>query len=282
MDSPRKGTDMATGEVSTGTDYIRGGTHDTREARIAETFVDLADTLVADFDVIDFLHTLAHRSVELLDVDAVGIMLGDPRGGLHPIASSSEEARLIELYEQQNNEGPCLDCFRTGAAVSREDLAAMRTTWPAFTARMEDVGFQSAQAIPLRLRSEVIGALNIFRSTPGLLGPADTRLAQAFADVATVSLIQERSISARDLLAEQLQAALNSRIVLEQAKGMLAERAGLAMGEAFEIMRDRARGNGERLSEVAGRIISGDLADLLRPGTGNPAKRRPAAADRRD
>jgi len=237
----------------------------TREERIAETFVELADTLVADFDVIDFLHILADRSVELLDADAAGIMLADQRGGLHPVASSTEEARLVELFEQQSNEGPCLDCFRTGQAVGREDLPALRASWPSFTARLEDLGFSAAQAIPLRLRTQVIGALNIFRIEPGLLTAPDFRLGQAFADVATVGLLQERAMSASGALAEQLQTALNSRIVLEQAKGMLAERAGLQMGEAFKLMRDHARGRGELLSDVAARVINGTMATDLEP-----------------
>lgn len=234
----------------------------TREERIAETFVELADTLVDDFDAIDFLHKLAERSVELLDADAVGIMLADQRGGLHPVASSSEEARLIELFETQNDEGPCLDCYRTGQPVGLAGLEEMRVVWPTFTSRLQELGFGSAQAIPLRLRSETIGALNIFRSGPGRLSPERERLGQALADVATIGLLQERVIAARDVLAEQLQSALNSRIVLEQAKGILAERSGLGVNEAFDIMRRHARSNGLKLTAVAADIIDGSPTDL--------------------
>ncbi len=246
-------------------DTQKGDNVPTREDRIAETFVELADTLVADFDVIDFLHILADRSVELLDADAAGIMLGDQRGGLHPVASSVEEARLIELFEHQNNEGPCLDCFRTGEPVALADLASMRASWPAFTTRLEQLGFHAAQAIPMRLRNDVIGALNLFRTSPGVLSESDARLAQALADVATVGLLQERAVTARDTLAEQLQTALNSRIVLEQAKGMIAERTGLQMSEAFQLLRDYARKHGEKLSDVAGRVIDGSFADATHP-----------------
>ncbi|MDQ3732632.1 MAG: GAF and ANTAR domain-containing protein [Actinomycetota bacterium] len=231
----------------------------TREDRIAETFLELADTLVDDFDVIEFLHVLADRSVELLDADAAGIMLGDQRGGLHPVASSTEEARLIELFEHQNNEGPCLDCFRSGEPVALADLETMRASWPAFTVRLEQLGFHAAQAIPMRLRTQVIGALNIFRTSPGVLSESDSRLAQALADVATVGLLQERAVSARDILAEQLQTALNSRIVIEQAKGMIAERAGLQMTEAFQLLRGHARKHGTKLSDVAARVIDGSF-----------------------
>ena len=247
-----------------------------RERLLATTFVDLADTLVAEFDVIDFLHTLAARSVELLDADAAGIMLADRDGGLHVMASSAEEARLLELYELQNNEGPCLDCFRSGRPVARDDLPAMRSSWPAFTEQLQGLGFRSAQALPMRLRDETIGALNLFRLEPGLLGEADLGIGQAMADVATVGLIQERAIAASELLATQLQTALTSRVQLEQAKGMLAQRTGLPLGQAFQLMRDYARSRGRRLGDVAEQIIEGALDDeVLRTGrrtTPNPRR----------
>jgi hypothetical protein len=235
----------------------------TRERLVATTFVELADTLVDDFDVIDFLHTLASRTVELLDASAAGIMLADQRGGLQVMASSTEEARLLELYELQNDEGPCLDCFRSGRPVAHDNLPAMRTAWPAFTERLQELGFKSAQALPMRLRSETIGALNIFRHGSGPLTDADLRLGQAMADVATVGLIQERAIAARELLAEQLQTALNSRVVLEQAKGVLAERAGLPVDQAFQMMRAYARNRGLRLGDVAAQIIDGSIGEVL-------------------
>ena len=235
----------------------------TRERLVATTFVELADTLVDDFDVIDFLHTLASRTVELLDASAAGIMLADQRGGLQVMASSTEEARLLELYELQNDEGPCLDCFRSGLPVAHDNLPAMRSSWPAFTERLQELGFKSAQALPMRLRSETIGALNVFRHSSGPLTDADLRLGQAMADVATVGLIQERAIAARELLAEQLQTALNSRVVLEQAKGVLAERAGLPVDQAFQMMRAYARNRGLRLGDVAAQIIDGSIGEVL-------------------
>jgi transcriptional regulator with GAF, ATPase, and Fis domain len=236
-----------------------------REQLIATTFVELADTLVADFDVIDFLHTLATRSVELLGASAAGIMLADPRGELQVVASSAEEARLLELYELQNNEGPCLDCYRTGEPVARADLPAMHAAWPAFTPRLQQLGFRSAQALPMRLRSETIGALNLFRSEPGRLSEADLSIGQAMADVATVGLLQERTIAARELLATQLQTALTSRVLLEQAKGMVAQRAGVSMDQAFQLMRAYARSHNRRLSDVAAQVIEGSIDnDVLR------------------
>lgn len=236
----------------------------TREQVLAETFVELADTLVDEFDVIDFLHTLAGRAVQLLDVSAAGIMLSDQRGGLTVMASSTEEARLLELFELQSNQGPCLDCVRSGSPVAYDDLAAMRAAWPVFTPRLQALGFSSAQAVPLRLREETIGALNMFRVTPGLLTAADLAVGQALADVATVGLLQERAIAARAQLAQQLQGALNSRVLLEQAKGVLAERTGLQVDQAFRLMRAYARTRSRRLSDIAAEILEGTLdASLL-------------------
>jgi hypothetical protein len=246
-----------------------------REQRIATTFVELADTLVADFDVIDFLHTLATRSVELLGATAAGIMLADPHGELKVMASSTEEARLLELYELQNNEGPCLDCYRTGLPVTRDGVAAMQLAWPAFTPRLQQLGFHSAQALPMRLRSETIGALNLFGAEPGPLSEADLGIGQAMAHVATVGLLQERAITARKLLATQLQTALTSRVVLEQAKGILAQRTGLSLDHAFQLMRGYARSNNRRLSDIATAIIDGSIDNaLLRTGR-NPRPSTP-------
>ncbi|SEO77579.1 GAF and ANTAR domain-containing protein [Trujillonella endophytica] len=232
-----------------------------REELIADALVQLADTLVDDFDVIDFLHLLTERAVGLLDADAAGIMLADQRGGLEVLAASSHEVHLIELFELQNQEGPCLEAFRTGAAVTRTDLAEMRAAWPSFTERLEQAGFASAQAVPMRLRDEVIGALNVFRVTPGPLDGSDMKLARALADVATVGLLQERAIHARERLAEQLQGALNSRVLIEQAKGVLAERTGLEVDRAFAVMRTHARRSGIPLHAVAERVVRGG-ADL--------------------
>jgi transcriptional regulator with GAF, ATPase, and Fis domain len=248
-----------------------------REQLLVSTFVGLADTLVTGFDVIDFLHTLAGRSVQLLDVDAVGIMLADEHGGLHVMASSAEEARLLELYELQNDEGPCLDCFRSGRPVARGDLPAMRLVWPSFADELQGLGFHSVQALPMRLRDETIGALNLFRIKPGTLSAADLKIGQAMADVATVGLIQERAIAAGEQLATQLQTALSSRVQLEQAKGVLAQRTGLKMDEAFQVMRAYARSHNRRLSDVAAEIIDGSLDDdeVQRPRTRPSTSHRP-------
>jgi transcriptional regulator with GAF, ATPase, and Fis domain len=224
---------------------------------LSKTFVELTDTMVADFDVIDFLHVLTDRSVLLLDVSAAGLLLADPRGELRVVAASSEAARLLELFQLQNDQGPCLDCFRTGHLVTAPDPTAAAQRWPRFAAAAQQAGFAAVQALPMRLREQVIGALNLFRATPGTFPPTDIQIGQALADVATISLLHERSMRHSDALNEQLQTALNSRVVIEQAKGKLAERYGLDMDQAFRLLRDQARSHNLRLADTAQALIDG-------------------------
>ena len=228
-----------------------------REQLLAETFVELADTLVADFDVVDFLHGLADRCVRLLEVDAAGLMLTDQRGSLRVVASSSEQARLVELFQLQHEEGPCLECYRIGQPVSEPDLAAAKDRWPSFAPAAVGSGFAAVQALPMRLRDEVVGAMNLFMHTPGRLTETELRVGQALADVATIGLLQERNLRHQEVLAEQLQGALNSRVMIEQAKGLLAERLGVNMGQAFELLRGQARRQNRRLAALAGAVADG-------------------------
>jgi hypothetical protein len=235
-----------------------------REARLVHTFVELADTLVGDFDVVDFLHLLAIRCVELLDVAEAGLLLADPGGKLHVMTSSSERTRLLELFQLQNEEGPCLECYHSGAEVVSEDLGADQDRWPVFAPEARAAGFASVHALPLRLRDEVVGALNLFRVLIGNLNEADAGVAQALADVATIGILQERAVREGHVTVDQLQTALNSRIVIEQAKGMLAEKAGIDMPQAFARLRSYARDHSQRLSDVAQTVIDGTLhADRL-------------------
>jgi transcriptional regulator with GAF, ATPase, and Fis domain len=242
---------------------------------LSDTFVDLADTMVADFDVIDFLHMLTDRSVRLLSVSAAGVLLADPRGQLRVAAASSEAAGLIDLFQIQNDEGPCLDCFHTGQPAAAADLAGLDQRWPRFAAAATQAGFGAVHALPMRLRNQVIGALNLFSADTGPLSEADLRIGQALADVATIGLLQERNVRRAETLAEQLQSALNSRVVIEQAKGRLAERLGLDMGQAFALLRDHARNTNQRLTDVARQAIDSPTADILPPSSpGQPGYRR--------
>jgi GAF domain-containing protein len=229
---------------------------------LSDTFVDLADTMVADFDVIDFLHMLTDRSVRLLPASAAGVLLADPRGELRVAAASSEAAGLVELFQIQNDQGPCLDCFRTGRPVTAADLTGPGQQWPRFAAAAAAAGFRAVQALPMRLRDQVIGALNLFAATPGPFGPAELRLGQALADVATIGLLQERNVRRSETVSEQLQAALNSRVVIEQAKGKIAERHGLDMDQAFALLRDHARNTNQRLTDLARNFITSPGPDF--------------------
>jgi len=206
-----------------------------REQLVSRAFVALADTLVDEYDIIDLLDRLVGYSVELLDADAAGIVLGDARHKLRVVAASSEDAQLMELLQLKSDEGPCLDCFSSSTPVSVVDLAEATDRWPAFTNAVAARGaFRSVHALPLRLRGEAIGALNLFHRQPGPLPLADLALAQALADVATIGILAERAVRRSEVLNEQLQSALNSRVVIEQAKGVLAQQSNLSMDAAFD------------------------------------------------
>lgn len=236
-----------------------------REQRLAQTFVALSDTLVDDFDVLDFLTLLAERAAELLDVTAAGVILSDQRGGWHPTAASSENAQLLELFAIQTHEGPCQDCIRTSAPVASSDLAAEDTRWPTFTEAAMARGFRAATAVPMRLRREVIGVLTLLNTEATAVDEASTQLGQALSDVATIGLLHQRSVHRSELLSEQLQATLHHRVVLEQSKGVLAEHGQLTMQQAFELLRGYARANGLNFSDLARSIADGTInpADLL-------------------
>jgi GAF domain-containing protein len=232
----------------------------TREAGLARTLGELADTHVDDFDVVDLLTRLTDRCVEVLDVEAAGIMLAAPDGHLRVMASSSEAMRVLELFEVQAQEGPCLDSHRTGKPIVNQDLAGVDGRWPRFAAEALAAGFQSVHALPMRLRGSVIGALNLFRVGPGEMGVADIEVAQAFADVATIAILQHRAAHEAQVINEQLTHALNSRVVIEQAKGMVAERLDLDMEASFAVLRGHARNHNLRLVDVADAVIGGTLA----------------------
>lgn len=243
-----------------------------RETRLARTLVELADTLVADFDVVDLLTLLTDRCVEVLDVTAAGIMLVAPEGDLRVMASSSSAMRVLELFEIQAEEGPCLDSFATGLPVVNQDLSTLNGRWPLFTHEALEAGFRAVHALPMRLRGSVIGGLNLFHTEPGDLAQADVDAAQALADVATITILQHRAALEAQVLNAQLSHALNSRIVIEQAKGMLSERLGLNMERAFATLRNHARNHNLRLSDVAQSTINGTLPanmlDVLPPAKG--------------
>jgi hypothetical protein len=250
-----------------------------REAMLAKTMVELADTLVADFDVVDLLTLLTDRCVEVFDVGAAGLVLAAPHEGLQVVAASSEATRVLGLFELQTDEGPCLDCYRSGQPVVNYDLTTASGRWPQFAAEAIAAGFRSVHALPLRLRGFVIGALNLLHIEPGNLRRADVDAAQALADVATIAIIQHRSAVDAQVVTAQLNHALNSRVVIEQAKGIISEREGLDMDQAFARLRRYARTHNRLLADVAREVIGGSLsaAAFDRPQPTAPtARRKPA------
>jgi len=224
--------------------------------RVAEVFVEVADTLVDDYDLVEFLRTVTVRAAELVDVPAVGLLLADAHGHLRFMAASDEQTRLLELFQLQSQEGPCLDAFRTGVAVVNADLRQATARWPVFAVHAARLGFRSVHALPLRLRSRVIGALNLFGTDVGTLAPDDVAVVQALADIATIGLLQEQAIHRAEILTEQLQGALNSRVVIEQAKGALARTHGVDVDAAFTLLRTYARNHNHKLVDLAHRVLT--------------------------
>jgi GAF domain-containing protein len=234
-----------------------------RESLLARVFVRLADTLVDEFDIVEFLHGLSADSVAVLDAEAAGVMLADPNGRLRVLASSEERMRILELFEIQGAQGPCLDAFGSGHTV-QASAAEGRTRWPQFAAQASEAGFRVMCAVPLQVRSTVIGALNLFRGTDELFSGPELEIAQAMAEIAAIGLIQERVLRERSLVAAQLEAALRSRIVIEQAKGMLAEYLAVTVDEAFELLRGYARAHNLKLTAVAADVVTRKISsDLL-------------------
>lgn len=245
----------------------------TREQQLTDIFVEVADSLIDDFDLIDFLQQLSVHCMKLLDVAAVGILLADQHEHLQVLAASDEHTRILELFTLQYDQGPCVDSYRSGTAITNVDLHDPRATapWPAFAHAARATGFVSTNAIPMRLRGQVIGVLGLFQTTPGPLSPEHIRLAQALADMATISILQQRTLAASELERGQLQHALNSRIVLEQVKGILAERWQLSLDEAFAAFRTYARSNNHQLAALGLRISDGDFdTDLIPHPTAPP------------
>jgi GAF domain-containing protein len=229
------------------------------QMRLATTFVELADSLVDNFDVIDLMVLLTERCVELLEANAAGLLLADPQGTLHLMAATSEALETVELFQIQSDEGPCRDCFHLGETVSTLNLADDAARWPSFAPVAAGAGFRAAHAFPLRLRGQVLGALNLFRMEAIPLSQTDIATAQALADVATIAVLQGRAAEDAQIVADQLQEALETRISIEQAKGIVAEGLGCTTDEAFRRLRRHARDLSERLGETAQQVIDGTV-----------------------
>lgn len=237
-----------------------------KQAVLIRTLVELADSLVADFDIVDLLTLLSDRCVEALDVTAAGVMIATPAGQLQVIASSSDAMRDLELFQLQSDQGPCVDAYRSGQPVINQDLHANTGRWPRFTPHAIAAGFRSTHSLPMHLRDQTIGALNMFRADNGTLGPDDVTAAQALADIATIAIIQHQATTSAQVLNDRLSHALDSRIVIEQAKGKISEAAHLDMDQAFQRLRHHARNHNLRLTDLARDIATG----TAKPGSLDP------------
>ena len=237
-----------------------------REHAVSRAFVEMADTLVREFDVAELMQRLVDYCTELLAIDAAGLLLRDQRGGLQLMATTSEATRMLELFQVQVDEGPCLQTIQTGVPVFVADMEQVGDRWPRFAPAALRTNFRAVHALPLRLRDDVLGALNLFGRAAGTLPEADVELAQALADVACIGILQARAIAHSEMLVEQLEGALTSRLTIEQAKGMIADRGGLSMDQAFALLRARARNTNAHLSAVAAAVVEGrvKIEDLQR------------------
>ena len=227
-----------------------------REDDIVASFVAMSGNLARGHDVTELLMQLAADCARLLDVSAVGLLLADSRGALHVVAASSERVADLEAFQAQRAQGPCHTCYLDGQPVNVPDLAAAAAKWPEFAVVAAKAGVASVHAVPMRLRNDVVGALNLFGSKPGALNEADLRLAQALADVATIALIQDRAAADKNIVNEQLQDALDSRVLLEQAKGVLSYSGDLDMPAAYAALRQYARDHNIKLTELSRALVN--------------------------
>ena len=241
-----------------------------RETRVLNAVVTLVDSLLDDFDVVDLLTELTERCADLLDVEAAGLLLADPLHRLRLLAATSEQARELELFQLQADEGPCVDCYATGQPVSVTDIQGVMERWPRFVPAAVGAGFASVHAVPMRAAGIVLGALNLFGTRPGALTEADLLVGQTLAHIACVAILQEHSPTPATVI-PQLRSALTNRVIVEQAKGLLRELLDLSVEEAFNLLRAYARATGEHLTDVARRLVTdrysrpmlvGELAEL--------------------
>jgi GAF domain-containing protein len=241
-----------------------------RELQLAETFVALTDTLVSDYDVLDVMVMLTGRAVALLDVTDAAVLLAEVPGGqrgLTVAAATAERARLLGEYAVSIDEGPCVDCVRWGAAVICEDFHAERNRWPRFAARAHQAGFRAGHALPMRLRERSVGVLTLLHDDAHLLTGHDRALAQALADAATIGLLHQRAVIDAENVVAQLQHALHSRVIVEQAKGLIAQQGNFTPDAAFSVLRSYARARRLLLAAVCADVVARrlNLATILRP-----------------
>lgn len=225
--------------------------------RLAEVFVEVADTRDDEFDLAAFLQLVTARAAEIAPSDAAGLLLADAHGRLQFVAGSDEATAMLELFQLQHHEGPCLECFHSGVPVANANLAEATDRWPRFAPAALAAGFQSVHAIPLRRPdSDTVGAVSLMDTQPGRLASDDIQIMQSLGAVVTIRLLQERAIHGAHVLNDQLQTALTSRIAIEQAKGVISQVLGVTVDQAFELMRAHARRQHIRLGELAQTLVN--------------------------
>ena len=238
----------------------RGGAH--RERMVVDTIIELADTLASDYDVGDLLHMLVERCVAVLDVAAGGVLLEAADGHLRVAAATSGKITELEELEIEAGDGACLEAYQRARQVLCGDLREAQHRWPRAAPKAVDLGIIAVCTFPLRLRSDCIGSLCLYRESPGELRDDQLRLAQAFADVAAIGILQQRTLASGEQRAQQLQHALESRIIIEQAKGILAERHGITPNQAFRALRRHARHHQRKVRELAQQVVDGAAPDV--------------------
>ena len=226
-----------------------------RETRVLDAVVSLVDSLLHDFDVVELLTGLTERCVELLDIEAAGLLLADPLHQLHLLAATSKEARELELFQLQADEGPCVDCYATGEPVTIADVRAQADRWTRFVPAAVEAGFSSVHAVPMRAAGTVVGALGLFGIRPGQLNEADVLVGQTLAHVACVAILQELPPTPATVM-PQLRSALTSRVIVEQAKGFLRGVFDVSVEDAFSLLRVYARDRGRHLTDVAHQLMT--------------------------
>jgi transcriptional regulator with GAF, ATPase, and Fis domain len=233
---------------------------DLQGATLAEVMVGLADSLRPEHDVSDTMARLVEAATSVTDAVDAGILLADEHGVLHVMASTGERASEVEEMQLGTEEGPCLEAYSTGTPVEIADFEQVRERWPRFVQTAEGRGFRAAHAVPLTLRGRHLGAMGLFFDRPESLDDRAAALVQAMAQVATIAVIQQRTIREGADLAAQLQYALDARVLIEQAKGLLASSHGVSVDEAYGLLRDRARREQTRVRDLAEQLVNGNTA----------------------
>ena len=226
-----------------------------RETRVLSAVVSLVDKLLDDFDVVDLLTELTERCADLLDVASAGFLLADPLQRLHLLAATSEQTREVELFQLQAEQGPGVECYRTGEPILVPDVRTQIERWPQFVPTALEAGFEAVHAVPMRAAGAVLGALGLFDTRPKELTEADRLVGQTLAHIACVAVLQEHPPT-RDTVLPPLRAALAGRVQVEQAKGFLSETLGVSVAHAFGLLRTYSRGRGEHLTAVARRLMT--------------------------